>query len=333
MDSSYSTEALYDIVSRSESLEEYKQILFNLADQKKAWSQIINEIMVTNGYSAAQLGALCGVSRQSIQKWISGAIPKSRSTFIKVGFAANYDLEQMNHFLQRYGCCNGLYSKNLEDSVCIFVLSSEEIEHSYAMYEKILHMIQAELIAAEGGEATEDYETSSVFMELLKLKTLPQLLEFVQQKSVIYKSAYYRLYEYIESFIQKNLLQDEEDSVYLLANAQEWSSSLRQCVSEISQKKWYPQRNKIISLGIHLNMNMDQINEMLSLAQMERVCAKNPFENAIIYALENAQLEDKIHCDGTSELCIYVKNILVSLHFEGVEFFLDELPDSDESDV
>lgn len=86
-------------------------------------------------------------------------------------------------------------------------------------------------------------------------------------------------------------------------------------------EKWYPQRNKIISLGIHLNLDVDQINEMLELAQMEKLCAKTPFENAIIYALENAKLEDQIHCDGTNDLCLYVRKILLSLEFEGVEFF------------
>ena len=39
-------------------------------------------------------------------------------------------------------------------------------------------------------------------------------------------------------------------------------------------------------------MDADEINHMLDLAQMEHLCAKSPFESAIIYALENAKLED-----------------------------------------
>ena len=126
----------------------------------------------------------------------------------------------------------------------------------------------------------------------------------------------------------------EDDSVTSLASSQQWSASLRQCVSEISQRKWYPQRNKIISLGIHLNMNLEQINKMLDFAQMEAICAKNPFDNAIIYALENAQLEDIIRTDGTDVLCRYVKKILESLDYSGVDFFLEELPkDYDEDEI
>ena len=139
----------------------------------------------------------------------------------------------------------------------------------------------------------------------------------------------------MEDFIQRNLLSDgiEEDSVYNLANSQQWSSSLRHCVSEISQKKWYPDRNKIISLGIHLNMDVEQINKMLELAQMEELCAKNPFENAIIYALENAKLEDIIYTDGTDSLCRYVRNVLESLDYSGVDFFMDELPENYDDEI
>lgn len=58
----------------------------------------------------------------------------------------------------------------------------------------------------------------------------------MKEHAQMYKQKYYRLYRYIEDCIQKNLLPDEEDNVSLLASSQQWSSSLRQCVSEISQK-------------------------------------------------------------------------------------------------
>ena len=38
---------------------------------------------------------------------------------------AQYDIERMNQLLQRYGRYPALYSKNLEDCVCIFVLNAE----------------------------------------------------------------------------------------------------------------------------------------------------------------------------------------------------------------
>lgn len=336
MNEEASTGFLYDYVARSESLDEYRQILENLADQKVYWSKIMNKIMKENNYTVSEMASLCGVSRQTAGKWLNGVIPKKREMFIKIGFAAHYHLDEMNHFLQRYGCCNKMYPKSLEDSVYIFVLTSDSIEHTYASCQSILELFQMEFSTNKGKDDDTVDETSVVLQSITQLSSLSEMLVFVQKNASIYRSQYFKLYDFVDVFIKKNLLEDfsEEDNVFLLANSQQWSSSLRHCVSEISQKKWYPQRNKIISLGIHLNMNVNQINEMLQLAQMESMCAKNPFENAIIYSLENAELEDVIYCDGTDNLCQYVKRVLKSLEFLNVEFFLEELPcDSVEYDV
>lgn len=332
--SEITTGYLYDVASRSESIEEYKKLLVSIADQKKNWTQIINQIVSDNGYSASEFGKICGVSRQAAQKWMNGAVPKKRETFIRIGFAARYNLEQMNYFLQRYGRCNKLYPKCLEDSVYIFVLNSDTIEHTYQSCQSIIDLLKVELTTTEEDNQNESYETIALLESLSSLSTLPEMLAFVAENTSVYRDQYSKLYTYVEDFIQRNLLSDgiEEDSVYNLANSQQWSSSLRHCVSEISQKKWYPDRNKIISLGIHLNMDVDQINKMLELAQMEELCAKNPFENAIIYALENAQLEDVIYTDGTDTLCVYVRRVLESLDYSGVDFFMDELPDDYDDD-
>ena len=332
--SEITTGYLYDVASRSESLEEYKKLLVSIADQKKNWIQIIKQIVSDNGYSASEFGKVCGVSRQAAQKWMNGAVPKKRETFIRIGFAAHYNLEQMNYFLQRYGRCNKLYPKCLEDSVYIFVLNSDTIEHTYQSCQSFIDLLKVELTTTEEDNQNESYETIALLESLSSLSTLPEMLAFVAENTSVYRDQYSKLYTYVEDFIQRNLLSDgiEEDSVYNLANSQQWSSSLRHCVSEISQKKWYPDRNKIISLGIHLNMDVDQINKMLELAQMEELCAKNPFENAIIYALENAQLEDVIYTDGTDTLCVYVRRVLESLDYSGVDFFMDELPDDYDDD-
>lgn len=333
--SDISTGYLYDVASRSESLEEYKKLLVSIADQKKNWIQIIKQIVSENEYSGSAFARACGVSRQAAQKWMSGAVPKKRETFIRIGFAAHYDLDQMNYFLQRYGRCNKLYPKCLEDLVYIFVLSSETIEHSYKSCQSIIDLLKVELTTTENDDQGESCETMALLESLSSLSTLPEMLSFVADNTSVYRNQYSRLYAYVEDFIQRNLLSDgiEEDSVYNLANSQQWSSSLRHCVSEISQKKWYPDRNKIISLGIHLNMDVEQINKMLELAQMEELCAKNPFENAIIYALENAKLEDIIYTDGTDSLCRYVRNVLESLDYSGVDFFMDELPENYDDEI
>lgn len=322
----FSTEELADIVSKSE-FEEYREILDHLRDQKEEWGKIIQNILAENQYTISKFADLCGVSRATVNKWLKGSVPQNRETFLKIGFAANYSLEQMNNFLTRYGRYPKLYAKSLEDTVCIFVLSSDAIEHSYHACQEILQLIQNEM-GSEWNDSSIIEETSMVIIQLVSISSVPKLLQFIQKNASIYKKQYARLYAYIKMFLRMNLLEDftNEDTVSLLADSQQWSASLRRCVSEITQNKWYPQRNKIISLGIHLNMNADQINDMLSLAQMETLYVKNPFESAILYALEKADAEGEIYPDGTDSLCIYVKNVLEKLEFTDIKFYLEELP-------
>ncbi len=331
-DKGFDTGKLFDRILICEDLEEFRQnILDSVVSQQIMWKEKIKEIIEENNYTKVQLAKLCGVSRITVNGWCSGAVPKQRETFIRIGFAARYDLSKMNILLTRYGRYPELYPKSLEDSVCIFVLSSKEMPHTYERYQMILNTIKIKM-NIENTKTAYIHETKEALNKILELSTEQEFKEFADKNAYIYKNQYNKLYAYIEAFLRVNKYIEADNasrSTHFLANGQQWSSSLRQCVSAIHQKKWYPMRTKIISLGLHLNMDTDQINEMLKHAHMESLYAKNPFESAIIYALENAKLEDMIFCDGTDTLCIYVKNILKELQIPDTEFFLDELPNEE----
>lgn len=56
MDKGYTTEDILDITSRAETLDEYKDILLRLDNQKSSWRKIIAKIIVNNGYTYAEFG-------------------------------------------------------------------------------------------------------------------------------------------------------------------------------------------------------------------------------------------------------------------------------------
>lgn len=326
----YTTGQWNEKIQVCEDIDEFREeIVKNLVQQKELWKEKINSIIHDNNYNVTQFAKICNVSRVTVTKWQKGSIPKNRETFIRIGFAAHYTLDEMNNFIMRYGRYQGLYAKSLEDSICIFILSSDTIEHSYETYEHILNEMKCAMnYHEESGNAL--YETSYVMDKILVINSQKELMEFINDNSAFYRYQYDKFYSYVLGFLKINkmtLSDDKSVSTHFLANGQDWSSSLRQCMSAINQRKWYPVRDKIISIGIHLNMDTDQINEMLSLAHMECLCSKNVFESVIIYALENAKLEDQIFCDGTDSLCTYVKDIIQELDLDETEFFIDELPD------
>ena len=324
----YKTNVLRDEILQCDNLEDLKaEILPKLQEQRSAWQWKIRQIMQQNQYSSKELAQLCEVSAPSVRKWCKGSLPQSREMFIRIGFAAKYNLEQMNRFLQRYGRYPQLYARSLEDSVCIFILSSDTLPHTYSCYRKLLESMQADISGVEQ-EVQEDYSTVELEEYIINIRDEETMQRFVREHSGEYRKAYEKLYNYIQAFLQLNRVSQVDEtrmSIQELAKQQNWSSSLRHCISEIRSRRWIPMRRKLISLGVHLNMDLEEINQMLSLAQMEPLCAKNPVEAVLIFALEDARLNDAICCDGTDVLCNYVKSIFMQLDMEDAEYILDEL--------
>lgn len=332
----YHTGRAMEDIGRCAAVEELKsEILPLLQGQRTLWAAKVEEIMEKNNLSCKQMAQLCEVSEPAVRKWKKGSLPQSRDMYIRIGFAAGYDLDQMNAFLTRYGKCPQLYVKSLEDSVCIFVLQSEILEHTYETYLNLLKIVKEEM-DAESAVQHEAYSTVNLSERFNHVRSLDEMIAFAKMNVPSYRQAYNRLYDYIIFYLMLNLSNEyviEGDgraaSVHSVATESQWSSSLRHCVSEIRQRKWFPLRHKIISLGLHLNMDTDSINEMLRYAQMEPLYAKNPIEAAIIWAINEAKLNsenDELIQDGSRFLCDYVKDILEQLDLtEESDYLVNDL--------
>ena len=333
------TVSIREEISRCEDLEDLKQMVFpKLHTQQEEWSRKVKEIIRENGFTKSKFAGLCGVSRVSVDKWCKGSIPKNRETFLRIGMAANYSLEEMNRLLQRYGRYPALYSKSLEDCVCIYVINHDYGEESIGKYQFILNKIKESIIRDDSAETVANVTTEKFDAELSKVQGEDELEQFITDNIAMFSNAYHRFYAYVKVNIATNYHVEPayEGSVFKMAEVQGWSSSLRQCVSAIRQNKWYPTRNKIISLGLHLSMDHEQIDEMLGLAHMEPLCAKNIFESVIMFILDDASLNDMLKNDSEDynpeELCNYARKILSSLDLPEIEDFISELPEVDDDE-
>lgn len=326
-----------DEISKCEDIEELKGKIFPLLrTQQEEWAQKVNEIIEEIGYTKTKFAELCGVSRVSVDKWCKGTIPKNRETFLRIGLAAGYDVERMNQLLQRYGRYSALYSKSLEDCICIFVIKHGYGEQAIKKYQYILGRIKENIIRDDTKEITENISTLKFDQKLSAVQDEEELEQFISDNIAIFANAYHKFYAYVKMNISANYMEPAyADSVFEMAEVQGWSSSLRQCVSAIRQNKWYPTRNKIISLGLHLSMDHEQIDEMMTLAHMEPLCAKNIFESVIIFILEDASLNDMLNIESEDydpdELCDYARNILRQLELPEIEDFISELPEVDDA--
>lgn len=330
----FETVYIRDEIFRCEDIDELKSKIFPmLKTQQEQWSKKVNEIIAENEYTKSKFADVCGVSRVSVDKWCKGSIPKNRETFLRIGMAANYNIERMNHLLQRYGQYPALYSKSLEDCVCIFVLSKNFGNETISKYQYILNKIKENIIRDDLVE-TENISTVKFDAKLSDVENEDELEQFVTDNIAMFSYSYHKFYAYVKMCINANY-QGYASSIFDMAEGQGWSSSLRQCVSAIRQSKWYPTRNKIISLGLHLSMDHEQIDKMLELAHMEPLCAKNIFESVIIFILEDASLNDMLNVDAENfnpdELCRFAKKILDNLELPEVETFISELSENEDA--
>lgn len=334
----YDTESFEIELNHCDSIEQLKkEIIPLLSSQRVLWTQKIEEMLSVKAIgSCKKLATLCKVSDTTVRKWRKGSLPQSRDMYIRIGFAAGYNLDEMNLFLKRYGKCSQLYIKSLEDCVCIFILKSKELTHSYETYLQILNMIKIKIQEKfDNNKACKEfYETSDVYNNFSFVKNVDELISFIQKNTSIFVDAYAKLYSYVIAFLKINLEMtpkinenERKISFHEMSRESHWSSSLVHCISEIKNKRWFPIRHKLISLGIHLNMDVDQINQMLEYAHMEGLYVKNPIEASIIWAINEMRLsteEDIIIANGSSDLYDFVRNILLQLDLSDDEYILNE---------
>lgn len=317
-----------------------KVVRQQMKTQRKMCQEKIKEILKNSGLTKADFASLCGASRPTLDKWCKGSIPRYREMFLRLGLIAHYNVEQMNQFLQRCGHYPGLYPKSLEDCVALFVIRCGNQENLVEQYDYILQRVKNEIFPNTFDE-NRNIGTVLVRERLERVHDESELDRFVSENSSVFTSAFNRFYNYVITFVEENY---GKDSLYNattdaeLADGQDWSASMRTAFSNIRQRKWYPTRNKIISLGIHLTMDAQEIDEMLELAHMEPLCAKNTVEGVLLYILERAEdnlrVTDETHRMDSRELCDYILKTVKELNLgcPEIDDFMKELEEPLEND-
>lgn len=332
-DQDFATGEVEEMMESCDNTDDLKDnILPLLASQKKQWKAKINKIIDEELHCTKSEFALkVGLSKQTVSKWCNGSIPKTRDRFIRIGLAAGYDIDEINELLQKYGNYPALYSKNLEDCICIYVRLHYTQEEVLEKYEEISQRIKGMIHSQVALKEVKD--TNTLEKELAKVQSDEELEAFCKENSSSFSTAYRKLHVYIWEVFDDKKSKIRATSINNMANGQEWSKSLKDCVYEIRKGNWYPTRNKIISLGLHFCMTKEEINEMLTLAGMRPLYAKNVFEHVILYILTSAELNDFYVNDENYDidsLCNYARGVFDELAVPDFDFFLDELPEVEE---
>lgn len=326
------TEGLRDRISRCEDIETLKsEILPLLETQRNQWMSAIKGIISSSGMTKSRFAELNGVSRVTVDKWCKGSLPRERETYIRIGMSVGMNKDQINQLLQRFGRYPALYPKNLDDCVCLFVLENYSGPEIFEKYKYILGKIRNSIFQPEI-EMNGDMATQVFAQKLSDVKNDTELEKFISENISVFSKAFHSLYAQIIADVTYYCTRYNE-RVADFASSLGWSSTLIQTVSTIRHQKWRPTRNMIISLGINLSMEQEMIDELLEMAHMEKLCAKNTFEAVIIFILTEASLRgylDRQSDDFAQEtLRDFSREILREFDFPEIDTYIGEVSEND----
>lgn len=313
------TNILYSDLTQCEDINDMRMFLDKYNEYFINWKAFINYLLDSSGYSYGKFAKLCGMSRNTIVSWCEdGTIPRSREHFIRIGFAVNMTLDDMNNFLQRYGKYPKLNIKNIEDAITIFSICNHL---NYAQcIELKTHFSSIIKDVVEGRKSNKNKEfvyfsTTQIEQEFLSIKTLLDFERFVEKNVQAFTNSYVLLLDFIDSYILLNTDGSNETSSTLNSFLEKRIdnpaiiSSFNTMISKLRCYGTIPSRIHLIALGIHLQMTANDISTMLELAGMEPLCAKDKLESVLIFASEYAMIQNpEIEFSNALLLKQYTKN-------------------------
>lgn len=289
---------MYEEIIHCEEIDELKDILDKYSSYYTRWRDYINDILLRNHLSYEKLGNICGFSKNTIKSWVKeNKLPKNREKFIKFGLGLRCNLHEMNHILQRYGKYPGLYSKSLEDAVCIYVIShypKDESISAYQMYIDLKDKFLEKIKIKNKRQFPDTTMRDSLDMEksIVRSRDEDDFSEFVKRNEVEFINSYYKLVDYITSFVKA---ENMGDSYHSLVVGKELDKGYEKMISNLKNWGEVPNRHRLINLGIRLNMTLVEMNQMLSYANMEKLCPKDKLECIILFVLANMNVESPYH--------------------------------------
>lgn len=300
-----------DIALRScEDLEEMLNEAQNILQQHDNWKSFFYDELERKRLSINKFARVCGVSYNTVKKWTEGTLPKSRNNFIKIGLGLRYQVREINHMLNRYGKYSSLYPKSWEDAICIFTINAYLDDVSVNLvkkYEELVLKYQMFFVTTKdvSNPGEKMLGTATLTNELGNMKNEQVFDEFMKNHTISFADSYGKLVKFIDDFIAavddrkelqiigsntattKNVFWEDQDvaasSVY--KRNKRFKVICDTQLSRLRRHRELPTRKNLIILGIYLDMGLEEVNILLSLANMEPLCPKDTVECFLIYTL------------------------------------------------
>ena len=303
----YSDKTIYveNNIYHKDSISDLIEYIKQEKDSFLNWQFYINQQLQLRGCSYEKFGKMVGFSKNTIKSWCcNGTMPRSRDMFIRLAFGLKMNVEETNELLTKYGKYSALYAKDLYDAITIYVINRrvgnwDDERYCYCSLEKWNNKFKEIFTAHQvNPKYYYDPKTIGVYNDISGITDDSAFEEYILANKEIFFSSYSSLICFIDDFIQIRLSEKKDDideakySWHKYVTEKGLDSSFEIMLSRLKHDGLLPRREQLIALGIHLNMVANDINKMLSLANMKELYARDMAESLIMYLLRNAEIAD-----------------------------------------
>ena len=267
-------------LSRCETVADVLMLLEEDCSGEDTWQTFFTGVLDATGLSYGRFAARCGLSKNTVKRWsLQGGAPKSRDTYLKVGFGAAMTPETVSAMLSRYGGYCGLNPRDPFDACCIFCLRKQAAAEA----------LHRDVTAEEPMEGPSTMTTTTLMSHLTTVDTEREFQLFLQEFGPELTGRKQKLERYLEEYL----------TAYRLAASREGGGSLHslglpaQVEKQLSLLKCHgivPRRRNLTALGLHLNMTLEELDVLLQYAGMDPLRPRDQLECVLIYALQQLAL-------------------------------------------
>lgn len=270
-------------IGQCEDREDFEKLISEHSDYYDDWHSYIAELLIEKGLSYKDVAAGCDIS-ESTAKRIFRSVPSKRDNVIKLAAMLSLSVEETDMLLTRRAKYQKLYAKNAEDAIWMFILNNggsrfPEKEFN-ELHSAFIRMCELQPASPED-DAKKDVSTLMVSDELLAVTDKKEFIAAMYSLIPAFEQGYKKLAAYIEGLFESkgasaNTLFEDNPNFRKLHYTQMDRLKRHEC----------PTRTYLLTLGIHLGLNVDGINELLQTAGMGEICSKDRLESAIFFFLE-----------------------------------------------
>ncbi|WP_125114970.1 hypothetical protein [Agathobaculum sp. Marseille-P7918] len=276
-------------VSRCETVADVLALLEDRDGWAEPWQTFFAGLLDASGLSYSRFASRCGLSKNTVKRWrMQGGAPKSRDTYVKIGFGAAMPPQAVSDMLSRYGGYCGLNPRDSFDACCIFCLQRRargDTRYDYAAAEAMYHR----LLTGQPSNGPSSITTTKLMAHLSAVDTEAEFAAFLQEFGTELTGRKQKLERYLADYLTVHQLEAARDgggSLHSLG-LPAW---VEKQLSQLRRHGIVPRRRSLTALGLHLNMTLEELDVMLHYAGMDPLRARDRLECVLIYALQQLAL-------------------------------------------